>query len=192
MGKIVSAIGNPIVTDECTASKLRISYARILVEVDITKELPQEIIVRDKDGNKMKQVVEFEWKPQFCSKCQKIGHKCGETRREVKQWRQKKQPEAYQEQMMEKPIPAPKEVTKPYQPGPILQRLPTEEWNTPRKTGTGRGKGQTKTTTPEWLQCMNERGSSQNNTQDWLKCVNGFDALGVSKDTIALDDPGPC
>lgn len=53
LGKIVSAIGNPIVTDECTASKLRVSYGRILVEVDITKELPQEITIRDRSGNKL-------------------------------------------------------------------------------------------------------------------------------------------
>ena len=77
LGKIVSAIGNPIVTDECTASKLRVSYARILVEVDITKELPQEITIRDRSGNKLQQAIKFEWKPEFCPKCQKIGHKCG-------------------------------------------------------------------------------------------------------------------
>lgn len=77
LGKIVSAIGNPIVTDECTASKLRVSYARILVEVDITKELPQEITIQDRSGNKLQQAIKFEWKPEFCPKCQKIGHKCG-------------------------------------------------------------------------------------------------------------------
>ena len=63
LGKIVSAIGSPIVTDECTTSKLRVSYARILVEVDITKELPQEITIRDRSGNKLQQAIEFEWKP---------------------------------------------------------------------------------------------------------------------------------
>jgi hypothetical protein len=43
-------LGNPLVTDECTANKFQISYARILVEVDITKELPQEITIKDSEG----------------------------------------------------------------------------------------------------------------------------------------------
>lgn len=59
--------------------------------------------------------------------------------------------------------------------GPILQVVPREEWVTLTKTGNDRGKGNKKITTPEWL-----------------KCANGFDALGVSKDIIALDDPGTC
>ncbi|XP_058766287.1 uncharacterized protein LOC131639859 [Vicia villosa] len=36
LGKIGSVIGNPLYTDECTPSKLRVSYARILVEVHVT------------------------------------------------------------------------------------------------------------------------------------------------------------
>lgn len=40
LSKIGSAIENPLVTDECMTNKLRVSYARILVEVDIIQELP--------------------------------------------------------------------------------------------------------------------------------------------------------
>jgi hypothetical protein len=47
LSKIGSALGHPLVTDECTANKFRISYARLLVEVDITKELPKEITITD-------------------------------------------------------------------------------------------------------------------------------------------------
>lgn len=38
LGKIGSVVGVPMFTDECTANKLRISFARILIEVDITKK----------------------------------------------------------------------------------------------------------------------------------------------------------
>lgn len=38
LGKIGSALGTPLCTDECTANKLRVSYARILVEVDIAQK----------------------------------------------------------------------------------------------------------------------------------------------------------
>lgn len=39
ISKIASVIGNLITTDKCTAQKLRISYARMLVEVDITQKM---------------------------------------------------------------------------------------------------------------------------------------------------------
>lgn len=56
LSKIGSAIGNPLVTNECTTNKLRVFYARILVEFDITQELPQEISIKDDKGNKMKHI----------------------------------------------------------------------------------------------------------------------------------------
>lgn len=47
LGKIGSAMGKPLFTDECKANKLCISFARILVEVDITKKLKESIIIKD-------------------------------------------------------------------------------------------------------------------------------------------------
>lgn len=38
LGKIGSAIGRPLFTNECTTNKLRISFVRILAEIDITKK----------------------------------------------------------------------------------------------------------------------------------------------------------
>ncbi|KAK2455257.1 hypothetical protein QL285_002729 [Trifolium repens] len=76
LSKIGSALGKPLVTDECTAHKLRVSYARMLIEMDVTQCLPHDITIRDNEGNTMKQLVEYEWKPLFCDKCQKIGHIC--------------------------------------------------------------------------------------------------------------------
>lgn len=35
LGKIGNAIGNTMFTDECTAGKLRVTYARLMVEVDV-------------------------------------------------------------------------------------------------------------------------------------------------------------
>jgi hypothetical protein len=74
IGKIASAIGKPMMTDECTAKKLRVSYARVLIEVDVTIELTNYITIRDPKGNKVLQQVEYEWKPPFCTKCNKVGH----------------------------------------------------------------------------------------------------------------------
>ncbi|KAL5170000.1 hypothetical protein HKD37_11G031783 [Glycine soja] len=87
LGKIGSALGNPLFTDECTANKLRVSYARILVEIDVTQKQRENITIRDKEGNKITQPVEFEWKPKFYELCQKAGHQCKE--KPNKQWREK-------------------------------------------------------------------------------------------------------
>lgn len=50
----------PLVTDECTAQKFRVSYARILVEIDITRKFLDEITIMDSDGRKLQQVIEYE------------------------------------------------------------------------------------------------------------------------------------
>lgn len=60
-----SALGNPLFTDECTANKLRVSYARILVEIDVTQKQKEYIIIKDTTENKKKQIVEYEWSQPF-------------------------------------------------------------------------------------------------------------------------------
>lgn len=49
--KVASAIGKPIRTDNYTANVDKISYARILIEVDVSQPLPDHIHI--------KTVVEF-------------------------------------------------------------------------------------------------------------------------------------
>lgn len=36
LSRITSVLGVPLLADECTTSQLRLSYARVLVEIDIT------------------------------------------------------------------------------------------------------------------------------------------------------------
>ena len=48
----------------------------MLIEVDVTKAIPQQITVADPSGRTFVQEVVMEWKPQYCDKCQKIGHQC--------------------------------------------------------------------------------------------------------------------
>ncbi|CAO2841428.1 unnamed protein product [Amaranthus hypochondriacus] len=79
LSRIVSAVGVPILADDCTAKQLKVSYARVLVEVDITQEFVKEIIVRDNVGKEFTQKAIHEWRPYFCKKCNKIGHVCKEN-----------------------------------------------------------------------------------------------------------------
>ncbi|XP_075110496.1 uncharacterized protein LOC142181498 [Nicotiana tabacum] len=50
LSRIGSGLGIPVYADECTTKVERISYARILVEIDITKPLPTRILVKDLSG----------------------------------------------------------------------------------------------------------------------------------------------
>lgn len=76
IGEIASAIGKQLLTDECISKKLSVSYARVLIEVDVTKELKHQITIRDPARDKVTQHVEYEWKPPFCTQCNKVGHMC--------------------------------------------------------------------------------------------------------------------
>lgn len=73
-------LGVSISVDECTATQRRVTYARILVEVDVSKPLPKSIMVEDENGKVYDQAFFIEWIPHFCQKCQTLGHICGEGR----------------------------------------------------------------------------------------------------------------
>ncbi|OIT21754.1 hypothetical protein A4A49_33236 [Nicotiana attenuata] len=79
LGRIASLLGKPICTDRLTAECERVSYARILVEMDITQPMPDEIFVETPNRSWM-QRVEFEWKPKLCIDCNEFGHGTGECK----------------------------------------------------------------------------------------------------------------
>lgn len=76
MSRLGSAIGVPLFADGCTTNQLRISFARMLIEVNITKPLPIEVKIHDPSGIIYHQAVRIEWKPIFCLDCQQLGHVC--------------------------------------------------------------------------------------------------------------------
>lgn len=53
--KLGSVLGNPLFTDECTAHKLRVSSAHILVEIDVTQNQKESIIIKNNEGKKIVQ-----------------------------------------------------------------------------------------------------------------------------------------
>ncbi|TMW80369.1 hypothetical protein EJD97_020828 [Solanum chilense] len=48
----------------------------MLIEVNVTKPIPQKVTVLDPNGRSFMQDVVMEWKPLYYDKCQKIGHQC--------------------------------------------------------------------------------------------------------------------
>lgn len=74
LGKIVSKVGKPISTDKLTATKGRLSYARVLVEVDASIELVRLVKSKLPNGKPREQEIYFEHEPKFCAKCKVFGH----------------------------------------------------------------------------------------------------------------------
>ncbi|XP_075096595.1 uncharacterized protein LOC142174657 [Nicotiana tabacum] len=60
LSKIGSALGNPVYADDFTTSTVIISYARMLIEMDITKPLPRRVKMQDPMGNKIEQEIRIE------------------------------------------------------------------------------------------------------------------------------------
>ncbi|KAL0386530.1 UNVERIFIED_CONTAM: hypothetical protein Slati_4596900 [Sesamum latifolium] len=74
LGKIGSKLGTPIAMDSLTLKMERLSYARILVEVDASKKLVEEVEFILPNGVQRKQPVVYEYMPKFCSACNRFGH----------------------------------------------------------------------------------------------------------------------
>ncbi|XP_009603376.1 uncharacterized protein [Nicotiana tomentosiformis] len=85
LSRIASVIGTPIFADECTAKQTRVFCARMLIELNVTKELPTEIMVMDPYGKKFLQAITYDWKPAYCDKYLVVGHKCTNQARPVMQ-----------------------------------------------------------------------------------------------------------
>ncbi|KAH0709082.1 hypothetical protein KY284_010509 [Solanum tuberosum] len=76
LSRLSSWLSIPLYADECTTQIDRVSYARVLVKMDISQKMPTEVKVEDLNGREFTQKVVYEWVPAYCSKCLIIGHKC--------------------------------------------------------------------------------------------------------------------
>ncbi|KAL0337747.1 UNVERIFIED_CONTAM: hypothetical protein Scaly_2049800 [Sesamum calycinum] len=74
LGKIGSRLGTPIAMDSLTMKMERVSYARILVEVDASKKLVDHVEFILPNGVVRKQPIVYEYTPKFCSTCNRFGH----------------------------------------------------------------------------------------------------------------------
>ncbi|KAK4724060.1 hypothetical protein R3W88_026839 [Solanum pinnatisectum] len=74
--RISSGLRVPLYADECTTKVDRISFARVLVEMDVARELPKKLKVEDPNGRVFEQEVKYEWIPEYCPKCMQVGPKC--------------------------------------------------------------------------------------------------------------------
>ncbi|KAK1256906.1 hypothetical protein QJS04_geneDACA024128 [Acorus gramineus] len=74
LSRIGSTIGVPLYADSATLCYKRASYARICVEVQASKALPESVLVELAPGNRETFKVEYDWKPIACQHCKTFGH----------------------------------------------------------------------------------------------------------------------
>ncbi|KAL0289340.1 UNVERIFIED_CONTAM: hypothetical protein Sangu_2620100 [Sesamum angustifolium] len=72
LGKIGSRLGTPIAMDSLTMRMERVSYARILVEVDASKALVDHVEFKLPNGVTRRQPVVYEYTPKFCTDCNRF------------------------------------------------------------------------------------------------------------------------
>lgn len=94
LSKIGSVYGKPLYCDKCTVLKMKMRFARILVEMNFFRDVPEMIELVDEQGVVFQQKVIYEWKPIICSKCRNFGHlqqdcRVGQLGKEV--WKVKRQ-----------------------------------------------------------------------------------------------------
>ncbi|KAK6782700.1 hypothetical protein RDI58_020496 [Solanum bulbocastanum] len=73
LSKAASAIRKPLYMDKYTADMNCISYARVLVEVDIFYPLIDSIVIENPFGT-TQQTEDYDWRPKFCNDCFWFGH----------------------------------------------------------------------------------------------------------------------
>jgi hypothetical protein len=74
LSKIASVLGKPVQSDMLTHTMSRLSYARVLVEVNLLSDLPYSIDITLPNGSLLKQQVIYETLPRFCKQCRTLGH----------------------------------------------------------------------------------------------------------------------
>lgn len=81
--KIVGGLGKPVKVDMTTKNRDRLNFARILIEMSIDHEFPDQLVFINKNGIEVCVEIEYEWKPIQCANCQLMGHHEKECRKIV-------------------------------------------------------------------------------------------------------------
>ena len=66
---IASGLGNPLYMDQIPAGQQRLTYAKICVEIEASKNIPKSIEVELGNGSVISISVEVPWLPPKCSRC---------------------------------------------------------------------------------------------------------------------------
>ncbi|XP_074299070.1 uncharacterized protein LOC141630093 [Silene latifolia] len=75
LSKIFRKLGKPVFVDPATTTKAKLSFAWVLIEIDVSKTLPDHVVINIPYFGPVTQKVVNEWYPFFCQGCVKLGHR---------------------------------------------------------------------------------------------------------------------
>lgn len=78
--KLVAPIGKFMRVDKATELREKLQYARILIEVKVDHDFPDQLSFVNEKGIEVVFEIHYEWKPVICDVCHHLGH----SRRKVK------------------------------------------------------------------------------------------------------------
>jgi len=71
--EIASGLGTPLTIDDATVNRRFGLFARVLVDVDLSEQLFENVIV-EREVHSLSVIVQYERQPSFCSHCSMLGH----------------------------------------------------------------------------------------------------------------------
>ncbi|KAL2933235.1 hypothetical protein RDABS01_016354 [Bienertia sinuspersici] len=72
--KIVKPVGTLIKVNNVTAQREKLQYARCMIEVEINQKFPMAVQFLNEKNEITNVPITYEWKPEICSKCKRMGH----------------------------------------------------------------------------------------------------------------------
>uniref|UniRef100_A0A803PID8 Uncharacterized protein n=1 Tax=Cannabis sativa TaxID=3483 RepID=A0A803PID8_CANSA len=73
-------MGELVMVDSFTKAREKLNYPRILIEVSLRQDFPEQIWFEDENGEDVAIFVAYEWKPTTCAHCKGIGHETKDCR----------------------------------------------------------------------------------------------------------------
>ena len=83
LSNLANLLGRPLVTNKATQNKIRIKFARLLIEMDLSQPFPDEITFMGEFDIFMVQIVNYASKPLKCRHCSMFLHLVDDCRKEV-------------------------------------------------------------------------------------------------------------
>ncbi|KAJ4906107.1 Uncharacterized protein Rs2_09765 [Raphanus sativus] len=80
LSRLATAVGKPVSLAPETMRKENFQVAKLMVQVDLTKKLPDKIISGFSNGREMEIAVAYPWLPVKCASCGKYGHNAEKCR----------------------------------------------------------------------------------------------------------------
>ncbi|XP_074283816.1 uncharacterized protein LOC141608352 [Silene latifolia] len=74
LSKMASVVGKPLFADLPTTFKSKLSFARVLVEVDVAGTLPTSVTLSSPYHGEVEQRIIYEWLPYYDPLLRKLGH----------------------------------------------------------------------------------------------------------------------